>query len=48
MKVLVTGGAGYIGSTISSCLLDNGICDNCKSLLLTKDGIDMGLGDDFD
>ena len=24
--------------------LDNGICDNCKSLLLTKDGIDLGLG----
>jgi UDP-glucose 4-epimerase len=25
VKVLITGGAGYIGSTISSCLSDNGI-----------------------
>ena len=24
MKVLVTGGAGYIGSTVSNYLLDNG------------------------
>ena len=25
MKVLITGGAGYIGSTIASCCADSGI-----------------------
>ena len=25
MKVLITGGAGYIGSTIAACCVDNGI-----------------------
>ena len=26
----------------------DGICDDCKNSLLQKDGIDLGLGEEFD
>jgi len=26
----------------------DGICDDCKASMLQKDGIDLGLGDEFD
>ena len=27
---------------------DNGICDDCKASMIQKDGINLGLGEEFD